>query len=206
MKGINFHSLGLQRFLCMKKLWTGSSFLRPQAVWYLFSRVGVQTEVCSGGGAPEACAHPGPWRVLGCAPFMRANTSTTGRSRTHVNHLARTLSRQVGGNERSPWQPEQERPPPASPEPHQSQSSGLATRTQRRLKDGRPHSYGQLSRHVWGPGSRNAPAKSIITPSWAGGWLRGFSLYLWSPEIRTSCRKTNFCLQGLQMEKILEDS
>ena len=96
--------------------------------------------------------------------------------------------------------------PPASPKPRQSQSSGLATRTQRRLKDGRPHSYGQLSRHVWGPGSRNAPAKSIITPSWAGDWLRGFSLYLWSPEIRTSCRKTNFCLQGLQMEKILEDN
>lgn len=178
MKGINFHSLGLHSFLCMDF----SSFLQPQAAWYLLSRAGVQTEVCRGGGAaPEACAHPGPWRVRQCAPHMHMNTSETGRSRTDVNHRACSLSRQVCGNERSPWQPEQQGPLQRSP-PHQSQSRGLATGTQRRLKDGRPHGYGQVSRHVWGPGSRNAPAKSIITPNWAGGQLRGFSLYLWSPR------------------------
>ena len=46
MKGINFHSLGLHSFLCMDF----SSFLQPQAAWYLLSRAGVQTEVCRGGG------------------------------------------------------------------------------------------------------------------------------------------------------------
>lgn len=179
MKGINFHSLGLHSFLCMKKPWT-VFFLRPQAAWYLFSRVVVQTEACSGGrgaGPPEACARPGPWRVPWRAPYMHTSTSTTGSSRTHVNHRAcsspgrSAVMRGRHGNLNGSSTSRRSRA-------HQSQSRGLATGTQCCLKDGRPHSYWQLSCPVWGPGSRNATAKSIITPSWAGGRLRGLSHYL----------------------------
>lgn len=130
-----------------------------------------------GGGAPEACARPGPWRVPWCAPYMHTSTTTTGSSRTHVNHRScsspgrsAVMRGRHGNLNRSSTS--------GVPAQHQSQSRGLATGTQRCLKDGRPHGYGQLSCPVWGPGSRNATAKSIITPSWAGGRLRSLSHYL----------------------------
>lgn len=97
MKGINFHSLGLQRFSCMKScgLALPSSDHKRCGIYSLGR---VQTEVCSGEGAVRSLC---PSRALACARVYHscANTSTTGRSRTHVNHPARTLSRQVGGNE-----------------------------------------------------------------------------------------------------------
>lgn len=58
MKGINFYSLGLHSFLCMKKPWS-VFFLQPQAVWYSFSRVVVHTEACSGGRGAARSVCPG---------------------------------------------------------------------------------------------------------------------------------------------------
>ena len=120
-----------------------------------------------GGGPPEACA-------LVCTIHAHEHKQRGG-SRTRVNRRA-CSSPQVGSDERSPWQPD--RSTSGVPAQHQSQSRGSATGSQRCLKDGRPHGYGQLSCPVWGPGSRNATAKSIIPPSWAGGRLRGLSHYL----------------------------